>query len=191
MNSNPSLEMCKGLNYNLKPGSPVIADMPPQKMVTVTLKGDPNKETPKLMKPLYGTAYAVRKVYKEAGNEFKVEKLRGRWPDKNMSLPKDKWTGEYALPVPNDVKELPAIKEEKKVPGVEVKLASWEYGKVGQIVHQGSYSEEGATIGRLHDYVKSQGYKVIPNSHEEIYLTDPTKSTPDKMKTLLLCRLEK
>ena len=186
-----STEMCKGLDYNLKPLAPTIADMPSQKVVAVSIKGDPNKETPKVMKPLYGTAYTVRKIYKELGNVFKVEKLRGRWPDKNMSLSKDKWTGEYALPVPNDVKELPELKDEKKVSGVDVKLTSWEYGKVGQILHVGSYTEEGSTIRKLHEYVKSQGYNVVPNSHEEIYLTDPTKSSPDKMKTLLLCRLEK
>src|SRR3990167_4862419 len=107
MVTNLSTEMCKGLDYNLKPLAPTIADMPSQKVVAVSIKGDPNKETPKVMKPLYGTAYTVRKIYKELGNVFKVEKLRGRWPDKNMSLSKDKWTGEYALPVPNDVKELP------------------------------------------------------------------------------------
>ena len=184
------LEMCRGLNYKLKPYVPTISDMPPQTMVTVVVKGDPSKETGRCMPPLYATAYAIRIIYKEAGDVFKVEKLRARWPDNTINLPKEQWTGTYALPVPNDIKELPDIKEEKKVHCVEIKLTTWEYGKVGQIIHQGPYSEEAPTVQKLHDYVQSEGFKLIANSHEEIYLSDPTKSSPDKIKTLIVCRIK-
>jgi len=186
-----SLEMSRGVNYKLKPFVPTISDMPSQKMVTVIVKGDPGKETGRTMPPLYASAYAVRKIYKEAGKVFKVEKLRARWPEENIKLPKDQWVGTYALPIPNDVNDLPDIKEEKKVSGIEVKLTTWEYGKVGQIIHQGPYSEEKPTIQKLHDYVQSQGYEIVPDSHEEIYLTGPTKSSPDKIKTMIIYRIKK
>lgn len=187
---NSSLEMCRGLNYKLKPLVPTISEMPSQKMVTVFIKGDPSKETGKGMPPLYATAYAIRKIYKEAGKVFKVEKLRARWPDEIINLPKDQWTGTYGLPVPNDVKEVPEIKEEKKVSGIEIRLTIWDYGKTGQIIHQGPYSEEGPTVQKLREYVESEGYKIFPNSHEEIYLNDPTKCSLDKIKTIIIYRLQ-
>lgn len=47
-------------------------------MVTVHIDEDPNKITSILMPPLYSTAYTARKIYKEKGQVFKVEKLRAR-----------------------------------------------------------------------------------------------------------------
>ena len=185
------LEMTKGLNYKIKPFSPGVSHMPDQKMIIVKVNGDPSKETERVMGPLYATAYAIRRIYKDAGMIYSVEKLRGRWPAENMSLPKSQWTGIYGLPVPNDVTELPEIKKGKIIIGVEVKLTTWEYGHVGQILHVGPYSEEWPTIQKLHEHVESNGYKVIPNSHEEIYLTNGRGVAPDKMKTILLCRFQK
>lgn len=185
------LEMAKGLNYKMKPFVPCVTYMPDQKMIIVKINGDPNKETERVMGPLYATAYAIRKKYKDAGIVYSVEKLRGRWPATNMSLPKSQWTGVYGLPVPNDVTQLPEIKKEKVVPGVEVTLTTWEYGHVGQILHAGPYSEEWPTMQKLHEHVESNGYKVMPDTHEEIYLTDGRSVEPSKMKTILLCRVHK
>jgi len=186
-----ALDMTRGLNYKIKPFVPVIEHMPSQKMIVVDINGDPSKETERVMGPLYATAYAIRKIYKDEGFVFKVEKMRGRWPAENMSLPKSQWTGVYGIPVPNDVTELPEIKKEKQVSGVEIKLTTWDYGDVGQILHVGPYTEEWPTIQQLHGHVESNGYQVIPDSHEEIYLSDSRKTAPDKLKTILLCRIKK
>ena len=188
-----NLEMAQGLNYKLKPGQPIIvSNMPSQKVITVSIQGDPNEQTSRVMPPLYASAYAVRKFFiEEHDQKFSVEKLRGRWPDANAQRVKKQWTGTYALPVPNDTRKLESIKPEKQVPGVTVALATWEYGAVGQILHVGPYTKEGPTIQSLRTFVEKQGYQIVPNSHEEIYLTDPTKADPDKMRTLILCRLAK
>ena len=183
--------MCVGLNDKLKVNQPEISYMPAQRMLTVMIKGNPALETAKLMRPLYAMAYAVRKTYKEQDRVFKVEKLRGRWPDVNMTLAKDKWIGTYGLPIPNDVTQLPEIKPEKQVAGVEICLGEWVYGDVAYILHLGAYSEECGSLKVLKNFILDQGYRAKTDSHEEIYLSDPSKTTVDKLKTILLYRIEK
>lgn len=184
-------ELSLGINYKLKPFTPVITHLPNQRMVEVRIEGDPSKKSSRVLPPLYASAYGIRKVYKESGTVFSVEKLRGRWPDENRQQSKSDWVGCYGLPVPNDANHLPEIKKDKQVDGVSVRLTDWEYGSVGQILHVGPYTAEEPTIEQLHRYVAEQGYEVIENSHEEIYISDPQKTAPDKMKTIIMVRLRK
>ncbi len=185
------LNMTQGLNLKLKPGIPEIHHMPDQRMVVIPIHGDPNQETEKLMPQLYAMAYGIRKIYKEKGIPFKVEKLRGRWPDFLLDIAKSDWFGFYGLPVPNDVDSLPVIKAEKQIFGTPSMLENWQYGTVAQILHVGSYAEEQVTVRKLYDFIEANGYCVIKNSHEEIYLSDPQKTASDKLKTIILYRLEK
>ncbi|MDA8213435.1 MAG: GyrI-like domain-containing protein [Clostridia bacterium] len=150
-----------------KPTEPEITTMASQKMAVVYTKGDPNAEMTKAMPALFGSVYKLKFELKKQGVEFKVGKLRARWPDAHL-VPKDQWTGIWALPVPNDVTELP-----QKVQDVEVKLETWHYGIVAQVLHIGPYSEEGPTVQRLHDFINENGYQ-LAGQHEEEYLTTPT-----------------
>jgi len=61
---------------------------------------------------------------------------------------------------------------EGEVPGTEVKIETWEYGTVAQILHLGPYDEEGPTVERLHKFIEDNGYG-IAGMHEEEYLTTP------------------
>ena len=154
------------------------------------MHGDPNQETARLMPPLYATAYAVRKIYKNQGLPFKVEKLRGRWPGAIIDQEKSDWSGFYGLPVPNTVETLLPVKAEKLLPDTPVTLETWHYGTVAQILHIGSYSQEYATVQKLLEFIKAKGYCAIADSHEEIYLSDPQKTAAEKLKTIILYRLE-
>jgi hypothetical protein len=51
----------------------------------------------------------------------------------------------------------------------------------------GPYSDEGPTIQRVHEFIKSNGYTFdgLKQKHHEIYLSDPRKTAPDKLKTLI------
>jgi len=106
----------------LKPGIPGIANRPRQRMAVIRVEGDPNTESQKYLPALYSTVYGLRKT----AGKFKVEKLRARWPG-IKKLPKTKWVGLYALPVPDNTDKLPS---QNKVPGAEVKLEDWDYGEV-------------------------------------------------------------
>jgi len=145
---------------------PQILEMPSQKMAVVYMKGDPNKVMPQFPPALYGSVYKLKFELKKKGIEFKVDKLRARWPNAHL-VPKDEWLGICGLPIPEDTTSLP-----QKVPGIQVKIEQWAYGTVAQILHIGPYGEEGATVERLHKFIAENGYQ-LAGVHEEEYLTKP------------------
>jgi hypothetical protein len=161
---------------------PQILDMPSQKMAVVSGRGSPDEVFAQAMPALMGAAYTLKFANKKAGGTvFKVGPIRARYPDL-PGTPKEKWTINLAVPVPNDTGELP-----QKVPGVTVKLETWRYGTVGQILHLGGYAEETPHIERLRKYIDESGYK-IAGPHEEEYLTMPDAKV---VKTIIRYEVEK
>jgi len=151
---------------------PQILEMSPQKMAVVYGKGTPDKVFSELMPALYGSVYTLKFDLKKKGlPTFKVSGLRARYPDAHL-LPMEQWTHIIGLPIPEDTTSLP-----QKVPGVEVKLETWKYGTVAQILHLGAYDQEGPTVERLHKFIKDNGYE-IAGVHEEEYLTTPDAKVP-------------
>ncbi len=146
---------------------PQILEMPSQKMAVVYGKGAPDKVFPALMPALYGSVYTLKFDLKKRGlPTFKVSGLRARYPDAHL-VPKDEWTHVIGLPVPEDTTSLP-----QKIAGTEVKIETWGYGTVAQILHLGAYDQEEANIQRLQRFIEDSGYE-IASAHEEEYLTSP------------------
>ncbi len=84
----------------------------------------------------------------------------------------DEWTHIIGLPIPEETTSLP-----QKVASIEVKIETWEYGTVAQILHLGAYDQEQPTIERLHKFIEDSGYE-IAGVHEEEYLTTPDAKVP-------------
>ncbi len=146
---------------------PQILEMPSQKMAVVYAKGAPDKVFPEFMPALYGSVYTLKFDLKKKGlPTFKVTGLRARYPDAHL-MPMDEWTHIIGLPIPEDTTSLP-----QKVAGTEVKIETWEYGTVAQVLHLGPYDQEHATVERLQQFIKDIGYE-IAGLHEEEYLTSP------------------
>ncbi len=143
---------------------PEIVEMPPQTMAVVTTVGDPSQVGQQEISALYGAVYKRKFDLKKQGIDFKVAALRARWPDAHL-VPREQWTGIWALPIPEDTTELV-----QKVPSVEVRIERWTPGTVAQILHVGPFSEERPTIERLHRFIAESGYE-IAGPHEEEYLT--------------------
>ena len=151
---------------------PQIVEIPPQKMAVVSGKGAPDKIFPELMPALYGSAYTLKSDLKKKGLPiFKVSGLRTRYPDAHL-VPMKEWTHITGLPVPEDTTSLP-----QKITDIKVKLETWDYGTVAQILHLGLYDQEEPTIKRLHQFIEDSGYQ-IAGDHEEEYLTRPTAKVP-------------
>jgi hypothetical protein len=151
---------------------PRIIDIPPQKMAVVTTVGDPNDVFSRVLPALYGSVYTHKFDLKKQGKEtFKVGKLFARWPDAHIK-PKNQWTAVLGVPIPDNTTELP-----QKVPEVQVKIDTWQYGVTAEIMHKGPYSEEGPTVEALHKFIEEQGYE-IAGTHEEEYLTMPDAKIP-------------
>lgn len=162
---------------------PELTIVDPITVLTLISVGDPNKSE-KYFNALYGTAYTTKfKVYKPQGKEMKLGKLMARWPDAHLK-PKDQWTGIWGLPVPDFVKQADLI---QKDPALNVSVELWTYGDVAQILHKGSYADEGPTVTMLHDFIKDSGYK-IDGDHEEVYLTSPDAKV---QKTLIRYQVTK
>ena len=161
---------------------PKILEMPAQKMAIVRGKGTPDEVFPVVMPALYGSVYTLKFDLKKKGlPTFKVTGLRTRYPDV-LLVPNDEWTHMIGLPIPEDTTSLP-----QKLPDIEVKIETWHYGTVGQILHLGPYDQEGPTIERLHKFIEESGYE-IAGDHEEEYLTRPDAKV---VKTLIRYPLRK
>ncbi|MGA8848462.1 MAG: GyrI-like domain-containing protein [Dehalococcoidia bacterium] len=112
---------------------------------------------------------------------FKVSAPRARYPNAQL-YPKGEWLIIAGIPVPDNTTSLP-----HKEPGTEVKIETWEYGMVAQILHLGPYDQETKTIERLQQFITANGYE-IAGPHEEEYQSKPDAKT---IKTLIRYQVKK
>lgn len=164
---------------------PRIFTMPQMKVLTVHLKGYPGKIAGRAFGGLFSIYHRLGIGHRLVGSP------RARFPLGIFKASMEQLEGEYALPVPESVKELPA--NIRNVKGLKVALQTWEYGEVAEILHVGPYSTEEATIKKLEDHLAAKGYKKI-GKHEEEYHVGPgmfSKGNPDRYTTLIRFRVEK
>jgi hypothetical protein len=84
------------------------------------------------------------------------------------------------------VKEALEQVKKKKNPAALPKLRFEVFceGLAAQTLHIGPYAAEGPTIEKIHNYIHAHGYE-LAGKHHEIYLSDPRKAAPEKLKTIL------
>ena len=78
--------------------------------------------------------------------------------------------------------------EKKKIDCSPAEFLTIDEGLCVQIMHQGSFDSEPATVALLEDYLKEQGYENDINEqrlHHEIYMSDARKVAPEKWKTVI------
>ena len=111
--------------------------------------------------------------------------------DKFAETPKSEWFWTMSILQPPEITpdHLERAREEvrqKKNPAAldQVRLESVEDGLSAQVLHLGSYADEGPTIERLHQFIHESGHELW-GKHREIYLSDPRRAAPDKLKTII------
>ena len=72
----------------------------------------------------------------------------------------------------------------------KIRFESFREGLSIQIMHIGPYSEEPATIERMKFFAQETGY-VLRGKHHEIYLGDPRRADPERLRTILRHPIEK
>jgi hypothetical protein len=78
-----------------------------------------------------------------------------------------------------------AVKQKKDLPGLgKLRLEPFHEGRAVQIMHLGPYSAEAPTIEKLHAFAREHGYQ-LRGKHHEIYLSDPRRTAPEKIKTVI------
>jgi hypothetical protein len=99
------------------------------------------------------------------------------------------WTLMIAQPdflVPDQVESVRGELQKKKNPAAlpRLRFERWQEGSAAQILYIGPYSGERPTIEKLHLFIKDNGHKPS-GKHHEIYLSDPRRTAPEKLKTII------
>ncbi len=192
-----------------QPGpQPCVIHVPEMLFLMVDGQGDPNtaKAYEQALEVLYGLSYAIKMSKMSAAPpqgyfEYVVPPLEGQWwtpqggYDGKKPGEKDRlqWTSMIRQPdfVTPDVLEAAKAALHKKKPGLDTdlaRLARWTEGLSAQILHVGPYDDEPETIARMDEYMAQQGFCLDfsgERKHHEIYLGDPRKTAPEKLKTIL------
>ncbi len=159
--------------------------------------GDPdtNPEFKEGIEALYATSYTLRFILKhELGLEWVVPPLEGLWymllTDFDLER-RDDWHWTLMIPQPVEItRELlewtvNAVRQKKDLPVLErLRLEIYDEGLAAQILHVGPYRHEAPTIARLHAFISEKGYHLC-GKHHEIYLSDPRRTDPEKLRTIL------
>jgi hypothetical protein len=154
------------------------------------------------MQAMYGMAYTLKFTFKKREVDpvdYPVMALEGLWDvrDGKFSMEvKDNWDYTLMILVPDlitqaDFDEALAQMQEKKgdLPGyTRLRLDTFEEGPCVQIMHIGPYATELETLEKMQVFMAENGYTDMVGKggkHHEIYLGDPRRAAPEKLKTVL------
>ena len=182
------------------PADPGPRPVPPFTFVMIDGTGDPATSAgyPAAIAAVYAVSYPVVITLKRASRpELKVRPLEGLWWADDLSAFNPvsehraswRWTMMIRQPedVPPDVYAAAFAKlAAKAVPDVagQVRVERFDEGLCAQLMHHGSYAVEGPSVVRLHGFAAARGLR-LRGRHHEIYLSDPRRSAPQKMRTVL------
>ena len=177
---------------------PEILDVSPGKFLTYLGRGAPESEAYQAaLTALYGLSYTLKFKSKAEGRDFTVMALEGLWwwddPavfDLEDAPPREEWNWKSMIRQPDFInlemvdEVRPEVREKRGSAVDAVALETFHEGLSAQIMHNGPYSEEGSTGRTLHAFIEESGYR-MRGRHHEIYLSDPRRSKPENMKTIL------
>lgn len=183
-----------------RPGVVRFLELPPVRAIMADGRGavGPDAFGP-LMPGLYGAAFHLRFALKRRGVDEKVGPLEGLYwtadgtTDLDRILGEDRgswrWTLLIALPSSATEDEVDAALAagRSKLPPDQadrVRRGVLDEGRVAQVLHVGPYAAERPTIERLHDAIAAAGLRPR-DAHHEIYLGNPSRSAPERLRTIL------
>jgi len=178
-----------------------IVDIPPRNYACVDGTGNPNTspEFQAAIAALYGVSYTLKFTRKKAGlgPDYKISALEGLWLsdqedfDWSDDSKKADWRWTLIIAQPSFIEwdefteAVEALAKKKPNPAIgKLYLKELTEGKVVQILHIGPYDAEGPDIKAMHAYAAEHGYR-LAGQHHEIYLSDPRRCKPEKLRTLL------
>ena len=190
-------------DYVASKKTPALVDVSPASYITITGRGEPGGEafTAKVG-ALYSMAFTIKMTRKFAGlGDYKVCHLEGLWWGEGAGefydLPRDEWQWKLLIRTPDfiassDVKQAKqALTAKGKPPEFnEVKLEAVKEGLCVQMLHVGPYSLEPQTIQLMRTFAEENGMR-FHGRHHEIYLSDPRRVAPERLRTILRNPLRK
>jgi hypothetical protein len=197
----PAIDYKKELKYLYAPAAqaPALVEVPPLQFLMVDGQGDPNMapEYATAVETLYALAYALKFMVKRgpAAIDYLVMPLEGLWwgagIDWSDAGQRGGWQWSMMIMQPElvtaELFEQALAETHKKKPALSLgraRLQPYDEGPAAQIMHLGPYAAEGPTIARLHAFIEQQG-RALRGKHHEIYLGDPRKTAPEKLRTVI------
>ena len=191
-------------------GAVDIVDVPGFGFVAVTGTGEPGgAEFTEAVQALYSVSYGAHfRLKKLTGQAPRVMPLEGLWwvddPASRTSSPRWRggevtmassdrgswrWQALIMQPDPIDAELIAAATAEaaskKDLPGLaRLTYIRWAEGRCAQLLHIGPYAAEAPSIAALHEAIAEAGYRPR-GRHHEIYLGDPRRSVPEKLRTII------
>jgi hypothetical protein len=146
----------------------------------------------KAVQDLYPVAYTVKFSLKKAGTiDFVVPPLEALWYDDPAEVPDvSRWRWRTMIRVPELVKSEQlqeaqrTILKKKGTDATDVRLVRWEECESLQVLHIGPYDQVGPVYEQLHRRALVENI-ALPSPGHEIYLSDPRRATPDKLRTIV------
>lgn len=177
----------------------IEVDVPAMTYLAVDGHGDPNTSEAyaAAVASLFACGYAIRGAFKRrTGEAFVVGPLEGLWtasdPATFVTREKCAWDWTMLIPLPDaaspaDVEAglADAARRKPELPIASVEARELREGRSLQIMHVGSYDDEGPVLARLHDDVMPRLGLTFNGPHHEIYLGDPRRTAPEKLRTVL------
>ncbi|WP_245976978.1 GyrI-like domain-containing protein [Cryobacterium soli] len=177
--------------------------VPTQRFLAVDGHGDPNTSPAyaEAVEALYAVAYTVKFASKRAGRDLVVGPLEGLWYAEEASVfsARDKaaWSWTMLISQPDWVSDADigeaiaaarakAAAKKKPLPALDgVRIEVLDEGLCEQVLHVGSYDDETPVLARLHGELLPAAGLRERGRHHEVYLGDPRRTAPDKLRTVL------
>ena len=183
--------------YRAKAGVLELVEVPPARFLAIDGKGRPGDETfQEAIAALFSIAYMAKFTLKKAaGENVKVPPLEGLYSgiglesfDEVARQPLE-WTLMLRLPEPIDdaLVERARADARRKHPLAaldSVRIEHFAEGACVQALHVGPYATEPVTVDLMREFIRSQGLEPR-GRHHEIYLGDPRRVKPERLKTIL------
>jgi hypothetical protein len=188
--------------YVAKP-APAVVDIGPARYLAIEGHGAPEDAAfQAAIGVLYAVAYTVKMAHKAAGSDYKVAPLEGLWWTGSaghhfLRTPRSSWRWQLLIRTPefvtkSDLARAVRTLVERGKPALvkTVRLLSQREGRCVQALHVGPYATEPETIGRMLEVAAAAGHKAH-GTHHEIYMSDPRRVKPERLKTILRLPLRK
>lgn len=186
--------------YRARHGEFRQVDVPPLDYLMIDGHGDPNTAAPyrEAVDALFPVAWTLKFASKrELGKDYVVMPLEALWWADDMTAFTDRrdksaWKWTVMIMVPDWIDRslfyaaVAAVSTKRRPVALDrIRLETLEEGLCVQTLHVGSYDDETEVVGRLHDeHVVGAGLE-LSGRHHEIYLNDPRRVAPDKLRTIV------
>ena len=192
--------------FYLPKAKPEIVTVPQANYIAVRGTGNPNEEGGSYQQAigvLYAVAYTLKMSYKtdyriEGFYDYVVPPLEGFWWQDGINgvdysqKAAFNWISVIRLPdfitIENFRWAVETAQKKKKIDCSSAEFLTIDEGLCVQIMHNGPFDDEPATVALMDEYIKQNGYVndfSDKRLHHEIYMSDARKVAPEKWKTVI------